>query len=202
MIRTLRMMGYALVFAGFVYTSLTAYAWWKAHSAERDAMILLSEVRKLTPGEATTADVESLARNHSSFFVKGSPSRSLNALYYDFLYDNWLLWKLRVMPRVVFSIRLQVVDRRLDVIMVDIDSGLFPRPRYSATVFDFQQADYPGDPGYNLVRRNHWISIRLKPTATPDQRKQAYSFNLKCLDRIGGCYDEKELLPGPWQTSK
>jgi hypothetical protein len=44
------------------------------------------------------------------------------------------------------------------------------------------------------------ISIYIKPTATPAQRLAAYSFNLKCMDKIGGCRNEAEallLLPPP-----
>ena len=144
--KAFRMMASVLVVGGGVYITLATYACCKAYRAEKDAEILLSEVSELRPGEATAADVESLARRHSSFLMRGSPSQRLTARYFDFWYDNWLLWKLRLTPRVVFSIRLQVVGCGLDVIMVGIDSGLFPGPRYSASVSDFPQGALPGDP--------------------------------------------------------
>ena len=196
-------MAYFVVVTGFVSTSLAAYAKWKAYRARKDAEILLCAASKLRPGEATIADAEGLARSHSSFFMKGSPSRRMSALYFDFWYDNRLLWKLHLAPRVVFSIHLQVVDRSLDAVNVALDSDLSTYPHfYRASVWAFTQDAYPGDPGYILARRDQWTSIRLKPSATPEQRKKAYSFNLKCLDKLGGCHDEKELFPGPWQIAK
>ena len=194
---------FLLLLAGLVYASLGTYGWWKAHLARTDAEILLSEVNKLRLGEATIADVESLARKHKSFLMKGSPSRRGKAQSFDFRYDNRLLRKLRLAPEAIFGISLQFVDGSLDVISVGFESGISSAPYfYRASVWEFPQEAYPGDPGFRLARGDEWISIRLKPSATPEQRKQAYSFNLKCLDKIGGCHDEKELWSGPWETPK
>ena len=44
--------------------------------------------------------------------------------------------------------------------------------------------------------RPQYFVIYLKPNATRSQREIAYSFNLKCLDKIGGCRDKYELLMG------
>jgi hypothetical protein len=200
--RLIRTIAYVLfLIAGVVYASLGTYARWKAYETRKNAEILLSEVRKLRPGEATIADVERVARIQNRFLMKGSPSQRGNVQYFDFRYDNGLLSQLCLAPRTVFGGRLQVVESKLDVSMMGMNAGKFPH-YYSADSWDFTQESYPGDPGYRLIHRDQWVSVRLMPSATAEQRRRAYSFNLKCLDKIGGCHDAKELLPGPWETTK
>jgi len=73
--RALRIALGVLLAGGIVYACLGAYAKWEAYRARENAAILLSEVRKLRPGESTFADIERLARLHNHFLMKGSPSR-------------------------------------------------------------------------------------------------------------------------------
>jgi hypothetical protein len=190
-----------LLVAALVYALLGIHAWSKAHQARKDAEILLSEVRRLSPGESPAAVAEAIVHRHKAFLMKNDPSGRENVQYFDFKYDNGLLSRLYLAPYATFGVRLQIVDRNFDVSFVGIASANF-RHYYTADLSDFPRQALPGKPGYHLTNRDNWISIYLKPSATQEQRKQAYSFNLKCLDKIGGCHDEKELLPGPWQTIK
>jgi hypothetical protein len=200
--RLIRTIAYVLfLIAGVVYASLGTYARWKAYETRKNAEILLSEVRKLRPGEATIADVERVARIQNRFLMKGSPSQRGNVQYFDFRYDNGLLSQLCLAPRTDFGVRLQVVDSKYGGSIIGMAAGKFPY-HYSANLSDFSQQSYPGDPGYRFGRRDRFVFVHLLSSATPEQRKQAYSFDLKCLDKIGGCHDAKELLPGPWETTK
>ena len=200
--KTIQKVAYVLLaVAGFAYASLGMYAWRKAHQERKDAEILLSEVRRLSPGESPAAVAEAIVHRHKAFLMKNDPSGRENVQYFDFKYDNGLLSRLYLAPYATFGVRLQIVDRNFDVSFVGIASANF-RHYYTADLSDFPRQALPGKPGYHLTNRDNWISIYLKPSATQEQRKQAYSFNLNCLDKIGGCHDEKELLPGPWKTAR
>ena len=183
------------------YFALGVYAKWNAYQARKNAEVLLVEVRDLRPGKATLADVERVARIQNRFLEKGSPSQRGNVQYFGFRYDNGLLSQLRLAPRTVFGVGLQVVDSKYDGSIIGMAAGKIPH-YYSVDSWDFTQESYPGDPGYWFKCRDQRVSVRLLSSATPEQRRQAYSFDLNCLDKIGGCHDAKELLPGPCETTK
>ena len=125
-----------------------------------------------------------------------------NTQHFSFGYDNALLSRLYLAPLVCFSIDFQVNNQKLDLIDLEMSSGEAPPHRYQVQVWEFPERQYPEQPGSSLTYHDQAFSVTLTPYSTPERRKQAYSFNLKCLDKIGGCRDEKELLPGPWETPK
>ncbi|MBZ5672520.1 MAG: hypothetical protein LAO04_22700 [Acidobacteriia bacterium] len=200
-----RLVGVAIgvaVLLGTLFSALGVYAKWRAYQARQNAEILLGELRDLRPGKATIADAERLARIQNRFLRKGSPSWNGNVQHFDFWYDNALLFRLHLAPRVVFAVRLDVYHGSLSFTGVNLSSGPYPSPRhYGASLLEFSKKNDLDDRVYSLSQTKG-ITVRLYPGATLEQRAQAYSFNLKCLDKIGGCHDDKELLPGPWQTAK
>jgi hypothetical protein len=194
--RVARRAAYAVVtIACLAYACLGAYAWWGAHEVRKDAESLLSEIRAMRPGSTPIADVESLVRTHKKFLMKEQPSGRENVRYFDFEYRNGLLSRLYLAPQVIFGVRLQVVNATLDVTNVGIASLSFRR-YCEVHMFDFPEQSTPTGPAYRVTHHDGSISIHLNPDATPEQREEAYAFNLKCLDRIGGCRGETELWLG------
>jgi len=65
-----------------------------------------------------------------------------------------------------------------------------------------------GQSAYNIVTKRGvgnqpWQAIvHLTPQATPSERRAAFSFNLNCLDKLGGCKDSSDLLPSVWRETK
>jgi len=63
----------------------------------------------------------------------------------------------------------------------------------------------PSSPDFSLVLQRGedgfpWKGgVMLTPKATVQQRHDAYSFNLNCLSKLGGCKTAEELLPAIWK---
>jgi hypothetical protein len=199
---------FAILLAG-----LCGYTTWQAYRCRKSAEALLSDLRRMKVGEATLADVQQLARTHSRFLNKGDPFRLDEWLRFSFLYDNydgddnyvlqrirlWRLdlWRFHLAPEdCAFSVIVDVHRDRLERITMGLSSDVMPRT-FSATVDDEVPEISPHSQSYVEGALPQQISIYIKPNATPAQREYAYSFNLKCMDKIGGCRDKSELLRGP-----
>ncbi|MGH9679658.1 MAG: hypothetical protein ACRD4Y_06880, partial [Candidatus Acidiferrales bacterium] len=108
------------------------------------------------------------------------------------------LWRLHLAPEQCgFSVDLDVDRQHLVRTIMDLSCDDMPRT-FMATVEDDVPEISPVSQPYVVDdARPLDISIYLKPGATQAQRDYAYSFNLKCMDKIGGCRDKHDLLSGP-----
>jgi hypothetical protein len=120
--------------------------------------------------------------------------------------DNRWLAKLRLAPLTTFAVGLStsqgrvfrmgagMVVRHIVADYVGVTEQLF-RPETGAEPFicDHKLGNTYG----KIIIWN--VQFYLDERATPDQRKSAYSsFNLSCLNKLGGCRDAEELAPSAW----
>jgi hypothetical protein len=192
-----------------LFAGACLYVKWQAWETRRNAEILLVELRKLKVGETTLKDVRQLvARTQSRFLAKGSdPFCQYGFCTFTFAYYTGILgkfsywhlhpWRLYLTPAPVgFLANLVVHGDRLVRIGMLLSSDVTPLI-LSANVTDEVPEISPVHEPYIYEVRHSEISIYIKPTATAAQREAAYSFNLHCMDEIGGCRDETLLLPKP-----
>jgi len=198
-----------------VLLSATAcmYVKWQAHHTRENAEAILQQLRQMRVGVTTDEEVRRLADSQSRFLVKGiDPFCQDKFCTYSFTYDTSVLDKLafwRISPwRVyltpaqgVFVADVIVKSGYLVRIRMLLTSGVIPR-EISANVEDNvpEISPIPTPYAYNIQpsrSSNHeWhVSVYLTPNSTVAQRDAAYSLNLECIERIGGCRDPKELLP-------
>ncbi len=192
-----------------LFTGACLYVKWQAWQTRRNAEILLVELRKMKVGETSLEDVRQLvASTRSRFLAKGSdPFCQDEFCTFTFDYYTGILgklsfwhlhpWRLYLTPAPVgFSANLVVHGNRLVRIGMLLSSDVIPYT-VSANVTDEVPEISPVHEPYIYELRQSEISIYIKPSATAAQREAAYSFNLHCMDEIGGCRDETLLLPKP-----
>ncbi|MFY9531583.1 MAG: hypothetical protein WBC04_10695 [Candidatus Acidiferrales bacterium] len=196
-----------------LFAAVCGYTKWQAYESRKGAEAFLADLRRIKVGEATLADVQQLARTHSRFLWKGDPYYKDEWWSVDFLYESYHgnnnilrrirlwrldLWRFHLAPEdCIFTVSFDVHRDRLERTTMMLSSDYMPRT-FSATVTDEVPEISPvGQPYVVEDARPQYISIYIKPSATPAQRDYAYSFNLKCMDKIGGCRDKNELLLGP-----
>ena len=198
--RILRTMLSVVVLLVVLYSALGVYAKWRAYKTRKNAEIFLGEVQNLRPGKATLADVERLARMQNQFLMKGSHYWDKCALNFDFQYDNALLSHLYLATPTSLTAYLCVGDGTLRFTGVSLVSLPRSPPGVlgQASLSDWSVRGDPENRTFRRVLTNLAVFVALRPGATPEQIRQAYSFNLKCLDKIGGCHSNAELFFGPW----
>jgi hypothetical protein len=186
--------------------SLCLYVKWQARRTSKNAEILLAELRKMEVGETRLDQVQRLAGgSQSRFLVKGiDPSCQGEYCTYAFGYYTAILgkltiwrlylWRLYLIPAPVnFNVFLIVKRDRLVRIGMSLSSDVIPRT-VLASVTDEVPEISPVHESYSYGKRLSEISVYIKPSATTAQRNAAYSLNLNCMNRIGGCLDASMLL--------
>jgi len=182
--------------------AICAYAKWEACREREDAEHLLVELRGLRVGESTLDEVNEIAAHHRGYhrsLLKPEPAACDNggdkqeACFFDFGYENSLLSRLGLASRLVFGVRVQIHQSRVDLVSMSLLCGVFEPTMFGVIVEEAAQS--PTEP--RLVtpfsNRPSVVWVRLTPHA-PD-RDRAYSLSLKCFDRIGRCHNRGELLP-------
>ena len=195
-----------------LFTSLLVYINFQAYKSRKSAEELLQDLRGMKVGETTRLDAQQLAHTHRFFLGKASPFQQNEWQTYSFFYESydseshlvrWIrlwrlhLWTFQLAPiECNFSATLDVNRDTLDRVTMSMTSGIMPHP-FTLTVTDEAPEISPVAGSYVVDdARPQYFVIYLKPNATRSQREFAYSFNLKCLDKIGGCRDKYELLMG------
>ncbi|HVR24970.1 MAG TPA: hypothetical protein VMU26_16795 [Candidatus Polarisedimenticolia bacterium] len=203
----------ALLVLAVLGTAACMYVKWQAYETRRNAEILLAELRKMKVGETMLDEVRQLAAgSQSRFLAKGSaPFCQDEFCTYTFGYSVGILgklafwridpWRLYLTPaQGVFSASLLVQRDRLVRIGMVLGSGVIPRdvsagvedevpeisPVHELYVYTLQPSLYSA--------HSSSILVHVKPNATSAQREAAYSFDLKCIDKLGGCHSPTELL--------
>jgi hypothetical protein len=176
--------------------------WWRAYSCRKSAVVFLGSLRKLKLGETTTEEVRILAREQAPFVTPDSPFYQGDFCTYSFLYSNYdsapdsravvrlRLWRFRVVPPPTsFIATLDLRHNQLVRNRMSLQSAVL------GTVEDEMPDISPVTMSY-LVDNSvpSQIAIYLKPNSSAAQRESAYDFNLKCLDRLGGCTAKSQLF--------
>jgi len=196
-------------------TAACLYVRWQAYQTRKNAEILLIQLRTMKVGSTTLREVQELAvGSQSRFLAKGvDPFCKDEFCTYSFGYYTGVLgklsfwrlhpWRLSLTPApVAFSANVTLQRDRLVRIEMLLTSDVIPRT-VSATVDDevlevspvLEPYVYRQQPFLYGVQSSQ-ISVYVKPSATMMQREAAYSFNLSCMDKFGGCHSPAELLPG------
>ncbi len=119
-----------------------------------------------------------------------------------FAFGNIWLERLRFAPRTVLFITLSAQAGKVVSRTSSFELGTGPGA-FGAYVMESAGQPIPDDflVSPSVAGKEEWrVTVRLKPSATPEQRSLAYGFRLACITRIGGCSDSRDLLPGAWNT--
>jgi hypothetical protein len=178
---------------------------WQAYRNRRNAEVLLAGLRRLKVGESTVDDVQQLIRDQQQFVGQNTPFCHDEFCTYTFGYGNYdstvdiyvlrslQLWRFHLVAApVALSADLLLRHNRLVQTSMLLDSQV------SANVLDEVPDISPVKASYLVENsRPTQTTIYIKPSATVAQRESAYSFNLKCLDRLGGCTEKSQLFQNP-----
>ena len=190
----------ALLVLVVVYLGVCSCAEWRAYRERKDADRLIVELRGLRVGESTLDDAKAIAIHHGAYrrsLLKPEPPSCDDSgdkdepCFFDFGYENSLLARLGLATKVLFGVRVQIYQGRVDRISMDLLCGAEPNV-FGVTVQEQIQpsTEYTATPFSN---RPSVLWVRLTPRAP--ERARAYSLSLKCFDHIGRCNSKAELLP-------
>ncbi len=156
----------------------------------------LRDVRELRIGKSSLADLLRLKEKYYKFASEDPAGCDRNSCRIYFSFDNRWLSRLRVVPAARLGGGVTVKHGAIN----EINLALASDPSYSAQVIETLAT--PGEPPYNVSGRRSdpngpfiALKVRLTPDAPQDMRTKAYSFNLSCLTRVGGCKDGRAVLP-------
>jgi len=179
-----------------VFLILLACAEGQAYRARQFANAILSDVRKLRVGQSTYDDVSKVWANYKSrSSIEGNGCDRIQCIL-DFSSENKWLYDFGLVPGARFAASLTVRQG----VLIKISISLTSDPHYIATT-DETLADPNVSAfvvgGKRLISspRYSYVWARITSAASPDQRQQAYAFNLTCLTKWGGCKDSNQLLP-------
>ena len=114
-----------------------------------------------------------------------------------FEFDNTPLWQLRIAPFTHLGGSVSIHNSHVDYI------GLVYRVSCARNVSSgVQIAQFPEsqtEPAFSKsvgpVGRPPFLSVKMTPSATPEQKTSVFELNFSCLSRIGGCAGVSELVP-------
>ncbi|MGN6592476.1 MAG: hypothetical protein ACTHJX_06230 [Terriglobales bacterium] len=131
-----------------------------------------------------------------------------------FQFQNVWLHRLRLAPRTEFTV---MVRRHgdpgdagggqvgvLDMAMLVSPNGDSGGAIASALVFEHMAGDgAPWNASITLDAHGRPVRtvVELSPQASLGHRREARSFNLACLTKVGGCKSSRELLRGVWDSA-
>jgi hypothetical protein len=183
------------------------YVKWQAQQTRKNAEILLGELQQLRVGESTLGDLQRVAAgSQRRFLAKGTdPFCQERWCTYTFSYYTtnlgrlalWrlYLWRIHLTPAPVAFVATLIADGdRLARIEILLSSDVKTKS-LSATLDDEVPVVSPVSQSYLRQNQPSHVSIYVKPEATPAERQGAYSFNMSCMDKLGGCGKTAELLP-------
>ena len=124
---------------------------------------------------------------------------------YFFSFDNGWLHRLRLAPYTQVACTLGSADgflvyRRMALVTGNksLDFGAFVEEWLSypkGLQFLKKPFDVRLQTGGGAANIRWRVHVNLTADATPEQHRMAYSLNLRCLSKIGGCEDAQQMLP-------
>lgn len=183
-----------LAVAAAIPLILLAVAFAQAYRAREFGNDFLADARKLRVGQSTYEDVLKVRAKYQSRSKGGLGDCNQDLCNLAFLDGNEWLYHSGLAPGAIFIGGLSVRQGVLVKISVSYQS------RYDAATEE--TVGRSADGAYRvrhqevvseLVYKSVWVHITS--AATPTQREKAYSYNLACLTKLGGCEDANEVLP-------
>lgn len=155
---------------------------------------------------ATLSQVKKLADKYGGQ-AEPSTCNSSGGCSFFFTFDNRWLYRLFLAPHTRFTCALGVADNVLDYRRALLISG---NTSAAFGAFINERLSLPsGVPApFHISRQwdgsgERWrVHIDMTPDASTEQHQTAYSLNLLCLSKLGGCRDAMQLLPSiTWTNS-
>ena len=184
----------SVAFCGGVFS----YAMLRTHDSKADAERLLQDLLRLQVRQSSLSQMNDIANRHSTYhrsLLKPIPpacDSKNDPCYFDFAYDNSFLAHLHLASSVLFGVRVQIHNQRVDAIMVDLTCGEAPNVTgivLNEGVQTFTDRTIEISPFSNTPSL---LWVRLTPNSP--ERNQAYSLKLELLDHLGRCPSKHDLM--------
>ncbi len=167
------------------------------------AEAFLKEATALQLRLTTVEQIEQLSARYEGRIEPGTCDP--HGCAYFFSFDNGWLHRLRLAPYTQITCTLGATDsalvyRRVDLVTRNksLDFGAFVDEWLTypkGLQFLSKPFDVRLQPKGVLANVRWRVHVNLTADATPEQHRIAYSLNLRCLTKIGGCEDAQEMLP-------
>lgn len=196
-----------IIFLGGLAVAGTVY---RQKQVQRNAEMFLADLKGLSGKTVTYQDIMRLTQKyHAALYNPESPC-SVQACLYSFVFTNGPLAYLFAARHIGFSTALATgksLEGTAGLSVVSIFGSLvsdLPHGPPDCVLFVRENARDPAPASGVTVSQDlgggkPWkMSITLWPEASRPVREQAYSFNLDCLSKIGGCRTLRELMKSAW----
>jgi hypothetical protein len=172
-----------------------------------DAEVFLCELQDIQLGPAGLENVQAIASQFRNHVTDESKTCARNECSLTVTFQNTLLGRLHLATPTTFGAVLLVRDGRL--YYINAAMRLYSRNGVisASTTLSEQHHDLEQSPYTVITRRGSadrpWEAIiHLTPMASASERRDAFLFDLSCLDKVGGCRDSSDLLPSAWASSR
>lgn len=168
----------------------------------REAQAFLSELEGIKLGPSGYEQVQLIAARFRSHMANEAKPCTSSECSLTVKFENTWLRRLHIATWTTFGATLLV--RNGELYYVSTGMALYSRERVITAETDFSEGGHGWD-SYRIITKRWgdnqpWQAIvRVTPQATPSERKAAFSFNLNCLNKLGGCRDSSDLLPSVWK---
>jgi hypothetical protein len=169
-----------------------------------EAQAILRDVSQLRVGISSETDVARFAARHQNHLTKNCGPDG--CVYYFLVRNSWLAGA-RIEPLAVFQGSVAVdrdIVRSISVSLLR-DTRVFPTMDSGGFVeeyVEYPKQYRPGETHYGFPTPlgKPYLHVVLDSHATPEQRRHAYAFSLRCLVKPGGgCDLPCDYLPLAWK---
>jgi len=174
-----------------------------ASHKQTQAQALLRAISELKLGVSTFTDAQRLTERYGGKPWNGPSTRascSSRNCYLRFVFQNKPLSYMPCVPGVEFVVGLAVKDGY--VVSREVDYSIFTTSRYEFMYLmddDLKSTEAQGYEVKNLKvdaqGTPHVVRVNLGPLATSEQSGRAYSLDLSCLAKLGGCRTPASIFP-------
>jgi hypothetical protein len=180
-------------------------AFWKRMKAGR----ILNEVRAERWSSVNFEEAKEISERFGGrpgiFGRQGVPC-SASSCRFDIAVSNFPMDYLHLAPKTGFYVSIHVQNNRVTAVSSDLLSITLggsppqPAPLGADVVEDIVQTD-PSAPGFRPMLNTDSVAgasttrVALNASATAEERRAAYDFNLGCLTKLGGCKRAEDFLP-------
>jgi hypothetical protein len=176
---------------------------WKRMKAGR----LLNEVRAERWSSVNFEKAKEISERyggHPGIFGRQGVPCSVNTCRFDIAVSNFPMNYLHLAPKTAFYVSLHLQMDRVTAVSSDLLSTVIggsppqPAPLGATVVEDIGETASPGfrsTLNTDAVAGASTISVALNASATSEERRTAYDFDLGCLTKLGGCKHAGDFLP-------
>jgi hypothetical protein len=171
---------------------------------------LVRDLASLRVGKSSFDDAERIAAKHGGRQVASSGPCTEEYCELSFSIESALLPRLLLARPTVFSAAVFVGKGKVRQLAFGLTRGGSDPDRFCAVhVTEFQDGPEAAEEykPFSITRRtgvggrHQTLNVRLTEQASPSDRALAYSLQLSCLNKLGGCADASELAPRLWPPS-